>query len=401
MGQVEYAFLQNKQQQIVKALQGLKDVNGKYFAGHYAKGSGFQQEDITLSDFIGLLKDTVSKVQSHDKEAAVQEINKVQESWLSVEGTVVAQSASVYNDSERDMATVSAMIQGGDFNGAEKLLNTMIVYLIPLAGITNYTMWDAAMIPIREGLEALLVVASLLAFVKKSNQGKGKGWIWSGVTAGLLVSTILAIIVKLVFSSGSFGKNNFLIGGYTGVFAAVMLLYMSYWLHSKSNVKEWNRYIHEKSSSALATGSLISLGFLSFLSVFREGTETVMFFIGMVNQISMQNLLTGIIVGFGVLAVVAYFILFVGMRLPIRPFFLVSSLIVFYLCLKFTGLGIHSLQLAGVLSNDASSTLPSIDFIGFFPSWESAVPQITLVLAALAVLGWQRISGGHKTAPAS
>jgi high-affinity iron transporter len=176
-----------------------------------------------------------------------------------------------------------------------------------------------------------------------------------------------------------------------------MLLYMSYWLHSKSNVKQWNQYIQEKTQTALSTGNIVSLGVLTFLAVFREGTETVLFIIGMVNQISVQQLLLGIVVGFVVLAVIAFIMLYIGAKLPIRPFFLVSSLIVLYLCIKFTGLGINSLQLAGALPNTHSTVLPSITFLGFFPSWQSALPQILIVLTAVAVVVADKIKNQVKS----
>jgi high-affinity iron transporter len=391
MGRVQYSFIQNKQQDVIKALQALKSVNNKYIQGQFSKGEGFKKQNITLTDFIGMLQKTKEKVQNNDQQSSLSDIVNVRESWLSIEGTVVARSATLYNNSERDMVTVNAMISAGNYKGANQLLDKMIGYLTPLASKTSYTIWDAAMIPIREGLEALLVVAALLAFVKKSNKGKGKVWIWSGVSAGLFLSAILAVIVKFVFTSGAFGQNNFLIAGWTGIVAAVMLLYMSYWLHSKSNIAEWNQYIRNKSQSALDTGRIISLGVLSFLAVFREGTETVLFIIGMVNQISLQQLLIGILIGLGILAVIAYLMLVIGVKLPIRPFFLVSSLIVFYLCFKFTGLGIHSFQLAGSLPSTTSQSLPSIDFLGFYPSWQSAIPQIVLLVFALGALMWNRI----------
>jgi high-affinity iron transporter len=391
MGQIQYAFIQNKQQDIVTSLKGLQDVNEKYIHGQYAKGDEFQKENITLSDFIALLQQTKEKAKNHDQKAAQEEIAKVRQSWLSVEGVVVAQSASIYNDSERDMGTINGMLAANqpDYEGVVHKLDQMIQYLTPLASKSGYTIWDAAMIPIREGLEALLVVAALLAFVKRSNQSKGKAWIWGGVIGGLGVSAILAVIVKLVFSSGAFGNNNFLIGGWTGVIAAVMLLYMAYWLHSQSNIKDWQQYVRTKSQSAVSTGRLVSLGFLSFLAVFREGTETVLFIIGMINEISLKNLLIGILLGLGTLAVLAFLMLVVGLKLPMRPFFMISSLIVFYLCFKFTGMGIHSLQLAGAIPSTTAS-LPSLGFLAFYPSWQSAIPQIGLVVFALLVIFWKK-----------
>lgn len=392
MGQVDYAFMINKQEDIVSALDKLKQVLERYIHGQYGNGAEAPEENITLTGFVALLEQAKEQTQKHDQAASLAAIGKVRESWLSVEGHVVAQSASVYSDSERDMVVANAMLTKQEYVNAAKVLDTMIAYLTPLAQKTSYTYWDAAMIPIREGLEALLVVGALLAFVKKSNVAKGGRWVWSGVIAGLLLSGVIAVIVKFVFSSGAFGTNNFLIAGCTGVFAAVMLLYMSYWLHSNSNVKKWNAYIQAKTETALSTGRIVSLGILSFLAIFREGTETVLFIIGMVNQISVQQLILGILLGLGILIIIAVLMLYVGMKLPIRPFFLVSSFIVFYLCIKFTGLGIHSLQLAGVLKTSNSSVLPSIDFLGFFPSWESALPQILIAAVAVAFVIGSRIS---------
>lgn len=393
MGQVDYAFLQNKPESIIQSLQDLKKVNEKFSQGEFPKGESPKRERISLSDFIIQLQQTKLKVQAHDQESALAEISKVRESWLSVEGVVVAQSASVYSNSERDMVTVNAMLSENppNYQGAIQALDKMVDYLSPLANKAGYTFWDAAMILIREGLEALLVIAALLAFVKKSGRTQGNRWIWLGVAGGLLLSVIIAVLVKVVFSSGAFGNNNALINGWTGVIAAVMLLYMSYWLHSQSNIADWQQYIRTRSESALDTGRMVSLGVLSFLAIFREGTETVLFFIGMVNQITMSDLALGLVIGFGLLAALAFLMIRLGLRLPIRPFFMVSSVIVFYLCLKFTGMGIHGLQMAGLVPSTMTSGIPNIDLLALYPSWQSTLPQIALVVMALTVILWKQV----------
>jgi high-affinity iron transporter len=384
MGKVVYAFTLKKQDQVVQGLQSLKSVNEKFASGGYPKEPGFKKEDLSLDDFIILLQQTKKEVSNQDQDQALLSIKKASDSWLSVEGVVVAQSASVYSDSERDLVSIQAMLTANppNYQQAEKTITNMVNYLTPLAQKSQYTYWDAAMILIREGLEALLVVIALMSFAKKSESAKGKRWIWTGVLSGLGVSVILALIVKFVISSGAFGNNNALIGGWTGVFAAVMLLYMSYWLHSQSNIADWNRYLREKSQTALSTGKLISLGVLAFLAVFREGTETVLFYIGMASQIKLQSLLLGFLIGAVILGVIAYLMVFVGLKLPLRPFFMVSSVIVFYLCIKFTGMGIHSLQLAGLIPTTNAESIPSVEFFALYPSWESTIPQLVLVLAA-------------------
>ncbi|MFK9094139.1 FTR1 family protein [Bacillus salipaludis] len=388
MGKVVYAFTLKKQDQVLQALQDLKAVNEKVASGGYPKEVDFKKEDISLDDFILLLQETKKEVNEKNQTQALTNIKKASSSWLSVEGVVVAQSASVYSDSERDLVTIQAMLAANppNYKEANKTLDNMAKYLTPLANNSEYTYWDAAMILIREGLEALLVVIALMSFVKKSGDRKGKGWIWTGVLSGLGVSVVLALIVKFVISSGAFGNNNALIAGWTGVFAAVMLLYMSYWLHSQSNIADWNRYIREKSQTALTTGKLVSLGVLAFLAVFREGTETVLFYIGMASQIKLQSLIIGFLIGAAILGILAYLMIFVGLKLPLRPFFMVSSIIVFYLCIKFTGMGIHSLQLAGLIQTTNSQSIPSIEFFALYPSWESTIPQIILVFGAAIIL---------------
>jgi high-affinity iron transporter len=392
MGKVVYALTIKNQDQVLQALEELKAVNEKVVSGGYPQDGGFKKTEISLDEFILLLQETKKETKEQNQTNALEGIKNASSNWLSVEGVVVAQSASVYSDTERDLVTIQAMLSANPPNYEEviKTIDNMVRYLTPLANHSNYTFWDAAMILIREGLEALLVVIALMSFVRKTGDGKGKGWIWSGVIAGLGVSVILAIIVKFVISSGAFGTNNALIAGWTGVFAAVMLLYMSYWLHSQSNITDWNRYIREKSQTALSKGKLVSLGVLAFLAVFREGTETVLFYIGMASQIQLQSLLIGFLIGAVILGVLAYLMVFVGLKLPLRPFFTVSSIIVFYLCVKFTGMGIHSLQLAGLLQTTNSQSLPSIDFFAIYPSWESTIPQVILVLGAAIILLFKR-----------
>jgi high-affinity iron transporter len=78
--------------------------------------------------------------------------------------------------------------------------------------------------------------------------------------------------------------------------------------------------------------------------------------------------------------------IFVGLKLPMRPFFMVSSIIVFYLCIKFTGMGIHSLQLAGVIPTTSADKVPSIDFFALYPSWESVIPQLLLIIVAVTIV---------------
>jgi high-affinity iron transporter len=396
MGEVQFALIQKplKKTELIDALQKLNKQNESFIQGDLKSfkpaAASNNGEKATVASLITLLDQAIADIQQDQIQAAKEKVQLFRASWLDVEGVVVTQSAKVYTATESDMVLSYAQLDEtpADTAGAEKTLTKMREYLTPLSTKTNYTMLDAVTIILREGLEALLVIVALLGFLKKSGHQSKEKWIWSGVGFGVIVSIVLGVVVQVLFASGTFGSNNFLIAGLTGLFAAIMLIYMSYWLHSKASLSQWNQYINKKSTKALASGSLWSLAVLSFLAVFREGTEMVLFFIGMASSISLSSLLGGIGIGIGILAVVSYLILKVGVKIPMRPFFLVSSIFVFYLCFKFLGMGIHGLQLAGVLQATPINEMPTIQFFAIYATWENIIPQVILLISAIIIVIW-------------
>lgn len=398
MGQVQFAFAQQPvdKNTLLTNLEQLEQVNEKFIAGQFPTESSADKapkaDQGNIAGLVSLIDQAIVKVKKNDIQGAKGDVEKVRSMWLDVEGIVLTQSSKVYADAEKDMVTSYALLSSNPPKKAEaeKTLQTMRDYLAPLGAKTSYTLVDAVTILLREGLEGLLVVVALLGFLKKAGHEDKKKWIFYGVGAGFAVSIILGMIVQMLFSAGTFGNNNFLIAGWTGLFAAVMLLYMSYWLHSKSSTAQWQEYIRNQSTKALATGSLMSLAILSFLAVFREGTETVLFYIGMASSISLTSLVTGIGIGLLTLVILSYLILKVGLKIPMRPFFIVSSILVFYLCFKFLGMGIHGLQLAGLLPATQASGLPAIESFAIYPTWESILPQAILLTAAIATVIWNK-----------
>jgi high-affinity iron transporter len=398
MGEVQFAFLKQpiNKMALLDALQKLEQQNNSFIQGDL---NSFKQADVsnkgekpTLAGLVTLLDQAITDIEQNQPQAAKDKVQQFRQSWLDVEGVILTQSSKVYIASEGDMVLSYAQLANNpaDTAGAKETLTKMRNYLAPLSAKTKYTMLDAVTIILREGLEALLVIVALLGFLKKSGNESKVKWIWSGVGVGAMVSIILAVVVQVLFTSGAFGSNNFLIAGLTGIFAAVMLIYMSYWLHNKASLAQWNQYISSKSSKALASGSLWSLAILSFFAVFREGTEMVLFFIGMASSISLSSLLAGVGMGIGILAVLSYLILKIGVKIPMRPFFLISSVFVFYLCFKFLGMGIHGLQLAGVLQSSRVSSMPTIEFFALYGTWENLIPQAALLLSAILIVIWSK-----------
>jgi high-affinity iron transporter len=398
MGEIQFAFLKEIKDKptILAALQKLDKQNNSFINGDLSSFEpvvvSIKGEKPTVTSLITLLEQAIADLNANQPQAAKDKVQQFRHSWLDVEGVIVTQSSKVYTAAESDMVISYSQLSESpaDIVGAEKTLTKMRDYLIPLSTKTSYTLIDAVTIILREGLEALLVIISLLGFLRKSGHQNKEKWIWSGVGFGVIISIILGVIVQVLFSSGAFGSNNFLIAGYTGLFAAVMLVYMSYWLHSKSSLAQWSQYISNKSTKALASGSLWSIAILAFLAIFREGTEMVLFFIGMASAISMASLLGGIGLGILILAVITYLILKVGLKIPMRPFFLISSVFVFYLCFKFLGMGVHGLQLAGILQATHIRSMSTIEFFALYATWENVIPQALLLVSAVTVVIWSR-----------
>jgi len=366
--------------------------------GAYTDNNGKSQ--LTLSTYVLKLRSAADLAKHGKWDEARSEVKVLQQQWLAVEGDVVSRSQSVYNDSERDLVLLDGYLSDPNKRDqAGPIFDRMIDSLAPLAD-AHYSWWDAALIPIREGFEALLVIGALLMYAKKAGSKPARRWVVGGSAVGLATCVAVGFVVALALSSAAFGRNNMLINGWTGVLASVLLLYVSYWLHRHSDAKRWSRYLASKSSQALSGGRMFSLGLLAFFAIVREGLETVLFLIGMAGKMPGAQLAAGIAAGFGVLAAAALIIVKAGSRLPIRPVFLVSSVIVFYLCFKFMGSGIHSLQMAGVLPATIQDGLPDFASLSLYPSWYSTLPQL-LFLAAGVVAVIVSVWTGRRRGPAT
>lgn len=324
---------------------------------------------------------------------AAEQLEQVVAAWPSIEGTIAAKSPEAYTAIEVDLSRAMAALEAepANLNEAEAAVERLRQNLSPFVGGQTYTMFDAAAIILREGLEALLVIVALLTFLRRSGNSDKRRWIWAGGAAGVLASVGAAFVLQAIFSQASAGQNREVIEGVTGLVAAGLLFYVSYWLHSKSSLRAWQQYIDQRTSQALMRGSALGLAFLSFLAVFREGAETAVFYLGMASSISLENLLLGLGLGLILLVVAALLILAVGMKLPLRPFFMVAGLLVYYLGFKFLGSGIHALQVADILPATPIPFAPTVPLLGYYPTWETTLPQLVLLIAAAGMVIYLRL----------
>lgn len=331
-------------------------------------------------------------VERGDTAEAAEQLAGAMRAWPAVEGAIATRSQEAYTAIEIDLSRAAAALKAEppDLAGAETAIERLRTNLTPFVSLQKYTAFDAAAIILREGLEALLIIAALLAFLQRSGYSHQRAWIWVGGGLGVLASIIAAFILQTIFSQATAGQNREIIEGATGLIAAGLLFYVSYWLHSKANLRAWQKYIDGRTGQALKRGSVAGLAFLAFLSVFREGAETTVFYLGMAPAISLNNLLLGLGLGSAGLVLVAFLILVIGVKLPFRFFFQVAGLLVYYLGFKFLGTGIHAFQVAGILPASPVVTVPTLPFVGIYPTWETLAPQFLLLAVAVGVFLYLR-----------
>ncbi|MBX3706717.1 MAG: cytochrome c/FTR1 family iron permease [Pseudomonadales bacterium] len=242
----------------------------------------------------------------------------------------------------------------------------------------------ALLILLREGLEAILVLAAIIAFVVKTGRRDALPWVHAGwITAlALGAATWLAATYFVQIS----GASRELTEGVSALLAAVMLLYVGYWLHGKSYAHAWTHFLRDQVGQALARRTLWAMAGVSFLAVYRELFEIVLFYQTLWLQAGTGGR-TAVLGGIGaaavLLAAIGFAVFRYSLRLPLAPFFAATSLLLAVLALIFTGHGVAALQEAGLFQTTA---LPfaALPMLGVYPSVEALGAQAA-VLVAIAI----------------
>lgn len=356
------------------------------------------QGDASLADVAALLDKAEKKIAEKDYKTASDQLNEILTVWPMVEGDVQTRDSGLYSDIETKIPTAISLLNSEKVKAqkAADILKEISDRLAPLLSKTNYTLWDAALILLREGLEGLLVVATLIAFLKKMGQSSKQKWIWSGVIAGILASAVLAVIINIVFSQIVAASSREYIEGLTGVVAVVMMLTVGAWLHNKSSIGNWNKYINQQMQQAIAKGSLLSFAFISFLSVFREGAETIIFYTGITPYISLMQLISGVLLAIVILVIVGFVIIKYSVKIPIRLFFKTATLLIYFLAFKILGISIHALQISNVVPISTVEGLPFVDWLGLYPTWETTISQLLLLAVIMGMMFFMKKREGKQ-----
>lgn len=362
-----------------------------YSEGKAVDTGGAAAEPASIEGLIGYLNKASASAEAGDSPAAATVMEQFISAWPSAEGAVQLASPKVYANIENESTAVTGYLLSDPpkLAGALEIIDNMLAELTPLAGEQTYTAWDAALILLREGLEAILVLAALLAYLRREAEPAARRWVWSGAAVGLAGSIGIAVLLTYTISQAASGGARELIEGIAGLVAVVMMLTVGRWLHGKSNTAAWNKYVDRQMQGALAKGNLWYLFFIAALAILREGAETTIFYAGMAPAIATSQLLLGIGGALAVLIVLGYAVIALSAKLPIAAFFRTATVLIYYLVFRFLGESIHALQVAGKIPAHAESSLPSIGWLGLYPTWETFVPQMLI----LAFILWELLRG--------
>jgi high-affinity iron transporter len=278
-------------------------------------------------------------------------------------------------------------------------------------GAPSLVFGQSMLIVLREGLEAVLLLAVLFAYLESTKNGRYKRHLLYGVGLAALTTLVSVFAIDALFSVLPFGRE--VLEAVTALLAVAVLLYVSFWLIARLEQRRWLEFLKARVWSAVSAGSAVSLVLIGFTSVYREGFESVLFFQALTSFGTGLGwyIAAGVLAGAAVLVAIATAVLRYGRRLPVRTFLTVALLFVMATSVAFLGNAITALQNADVLHFTRLEGWPHLPIFlaqatGSSPTLESVVAQALLagvyVSGALYVFGIRprRERGGAPAAGA-
>lgn len=303
-----------------------------------------------------------------------------------------AKSPGLVSAIERRFADFRAQITAGDLPNATRTrdaIATTLPAVSDLAGRTSggwETFLQSFVIIVREGFEAILVIGAIVAFLMKTGHRERLRAVWYGSGAGVLASAATAVILRTVLAAVPASQD--LIEGVSMLVAMAVLFWVSYWLISKVEAEHWQHFIREKVTAALASGGATALAFVAFLAVYREGAETALFYQALLGDAGRHTGAIALGLGGGALVLAAVFTAFhrYGVRIPLRPFFTMTSGLLYAMAFIFAGRGVAELQEVNVLPISAVGGVPRIEALGIYPTMQTLGLQAVLVALLVVAL---------------
>lgn len=242
----------------------------------------------------------------------------------------------------------------------------------------------AATIMLREGIEAFLVLAVILALIRSSGLKKALPWIHGGWITAAVFGIAGWYLSDYIIQFG--GKNREIMEGVISLIAVVILLYAGFWLHNNSYARQWKKFIEEKVGRYLNGERMFGLAAFSFMVVFREAFEVILFLRAVSLEATEKNqsaIGLGVLAAVAVIAIIAYVFMKYSKMIPVRQLFRYSSWFIVLLAIILVGKGVHSIQESGWIAVTGLSSFFPIDWLGIYPTMETLMAQLALVVIVI------------------
>lgn len=338
----------------------------------YQRGDRKSANDLALSAYLDGFEPVEAVLASRDNALMVR-----------IEGAMADLRAAIARG--EPIATVSERVTTLD-----SLFEQAETALAPSEASATSAFVAAFTILVREGMEAILIVIAMIAFLTKADRRDVLTYVHGGWVAALVAgaATWAAATWFITIS----GASRELTEGFGGVFAALVLLWVGIWMHGKSNADAWQRYIREKLGRALNRRSAWFLFALTFIVVYREVFETILFYAAIWSQGNGGAVVAGALVAIAVLAIIAFVMMRYSRTLPIGKFFAYSSALIAVLAVVLIGKGSAALQEAGYLPIAPWPGFPRNEFLGLYPTRETILAQLAMIVLLALGFFWNRRS---------
>ncbi|KQQ44665.1 iron permease [Duganella sp. Leaf126] len=339
------------------------------------------------------LQESLAALREGDKPTATRlALSAYLDGFEPIEPIVGARDKSLLVAVEGAMLNYRSMIVSGSAEQAQaaadeltRLFSRVEVLMNDAKADPTTTFLGALAILLREGVEALLIVIGMIALLKKAGRPDALrpvhvGWI-SALFAGGLTWVVATFFIEIS------GASREVTEGLGSVLAAVVLLSVGLWMHQKSSAGRWQDYLSGKLSAAMTRKSAGALFALSFIAVYREVFETVLFYSALAAEGNGNALAAGFLTALILLALIAFGLLRTSARMPIGKFFSFTSILVAVLAIVLIGKGVSALQEAGWISANLVNG-PRVDWLGLYPTLETVAAQVVVAMAAFGGFGF-------------
>lgn len=255
------------------------------------------------------------------------------------------------------------------------------------SNLSSSTIFTASfIILLREGIEALLVILALFTILNRTEHKRGTKYLHIGWVSALIAGLITWVIAEFLITIS--GASREIMEGFAALLAAIVLLFVGFWMHNKSKAENWQSYIKQNINKKLKSGSLWGIAGLSFIAVYREVFETILFYQSLIIQTQPNqqlSILLGFVTGLVILALISWLVIKYSIKIPIAKFFTITSYVILILAFILMGKAVSALQEAALITSTPFPINISIEWLGVYSTWQGLSSQ-ALILSISTIM---------------